>query len=415
MSAEADISVENQKTSSKAVPKDDAAEEGPKPMSLIDVNDDCLEEIFKYLRLEELVNIADTHPRFKGVAATVYSRTYRDLFILIGHEKRRDEYHLRFLRHFGHLVQELTITANLEKFDFRLLGAISEHCGPTTKSLSLRFWGKSTSRVRGKKYCRLFLEQLSTNFPKLNRLRFSADELQYFRRLKHLVQKFPSLTYLIVNVYEHSVENFKAIVQLNPQLEVIEIDFKDVTLTQDLVKSIDSALPRLQILCVTSKAVQQIDRFEPKYFKNLAVLQVHGTNITDLLNLLAVSNNKLEEFIDNCETTDQINYPIEIVCHYKQLNVLWLTHSCLTDDSLISFADNLPLIGMLISCNSKVSAAAVVHSVQRWTKLKTFRAHYFDLFMVDRHYLDFVKSELDDNEWKITSEIDELYLDRIVR
>lgn len=379
-------------------PKEDTEKE-LKKMNLTDVNDDCLEEIFKYLQKEELVHIADAHPRFEATAVRVYGQYSCKWYIINAKQKRRDAYHLRCLHHFGHLVHALILTARLRNFDYRLLEAVTKHCGPTLTTMHLRFSAASMKHVKGKKYCRVFLQQLSHNFPNLENFAFTS-ELKHFQKLDFLMQNFSSLVQISLDVYEHSVEQFKEIIRLNPQLLGVAAHLRDVTLTLDLVRLIDDTLPQLQLLDIHCQAVEQIERFEPKYFKNLIHLSISGPMTIDMLNILAVSSERLQRFEDLCEETGILNYPTDILCRYKQLNELWLQY--MTNANIIVLADNLPSIVKLYCFKSLIWHTGVSQIVKQWTKL-TFSVLHFLLPLVDDDFLSHIKTEFNGNEWKIVS------------
>lgn len=52
--------------------KDEAPEEAVSLMQLTDVVDDCLEQIFKYLMLPDLISLGDTCKRFQPVATSTF-------------------------------------------------------------------------------------------------------------------------------------------------------------------------------------------------------------------------------------------------------------------------------------------------------------------------------------------------------
>lgn len=48
----------------------------PKPLNMVDINDDCKEFIFEYLDLADLVNIAETSKQLKKAVCTLFKRRY---------------------------------------------------------------------------------------------------------------------------------------------------------------------------------------------------------------------------------------------------------------------------------------------------------------------------------------------------
>lgn len=380
---------------------------------LTDLNDDCLEEIFMFFTNQDLVSIAEAHPRFEAVAAKVYSRKYSKLSYFFFNEKRRNKQHLRLFRQFGHTIEELFFRATLAKFDFRLLDAMAKHCGESLTSLEIQFDGSSMTHVTGKKYCRIFLQQLSKKFPKLQCLSYEPGQMRYFQRLEHIVQRFPSLMHLSIDLHEHSIEQFKQIIRLNPQLEGLGVRFNDVTLSQDLVAFLDERLPILQSLSFTCKNVEQVETFQPRHFQFLGRLFINVPDLTAALKVLSVSSIMLERLF-NFSFTHFIETPVDILLQYKLLRELRV--HLLNDDDLIKLATNLPNIERcFITSADAITAPAIVRVVNRLPKLNLL-VFYFNLLQVDDIFVDHVKAGLSNVKWKITRErlytMDDLKIER---
>lgn len=47
-------------------------------MIITDLNSDCLEKVFDFLKFEDLINIMDTSKYFHTAASQVYKRKYRN-------------------------------------------------------------------------------------------------------------------------------------------------------------------------------------------------------------------------------------------------------------------------------------------------------------------------------------------------
>lgn len=104
-------------------------------ISLTDLNDDCLEHIFQYLSLEDLLNIADTNKQLKPAAELAFERRFKSgklilcksttTEILINKTERvkvivGNPY--RLLRCFGHLIP------NQKIINRSMLKYVSQYC-----------------------------------------------------------------------------------------------------------------------------------------------------------------------------------------------------------------------------------------------------------------------------------------------
>lgn len=69
----------------------------------LDLNDDCIFEIFKLFNPLDLVSVADTCTRFQAVARelVVKERKNINLYIFIDRDIERHLWHKRVVRHFG--------------------------------------------------------------------------------------------------------------------------------------------------------------------------------------------------------------------------------------------------------------------------------------------------------------------------
>lgn len=116
-------------------------------IEIIDLNIDCLEHIFGFLKMEDLLNVTDAQKIFKPIAERVIARKYlkKETIIKLNiSQNTRDRLHIRsmnfimiqdlktslqLLRSFGHFVLELHVlyTKDVKKSE-ELLRYIYEYC-----------------------------------------------------------------------------------------------------------------------------------------------------------------------------------------------------------------------------------------------------------------------------------------------
>lgn len=101
-------------------PKYQKPQKQAEPLRIIDLNNDCLEHVFKYLNVTDLNNVATSHGQFASAAHSVYKHKYRHQTLTIsnaGHElsigddTNKNSLSITpsaFLRNFGEFVSKLT-------------------------------------------------------------------------------------------------------------------------------------------------------------------------------------------------------------------------------------------------------------------------------------------------------------------
>lgn len=130
-------------------------------LHLTDINDDCLQSIFEYLTLEDLVHVAEANWRFIASARAVYARNYRErkIFLNIGivrfHEKNcteiRKDLAIPFFRHFGEKVVNLFVNF-LNHTNTEIEQALLQHCTATINTLELIVCNMNTFRSINKPF-----------------------------------------------------------------------------------------------------------------------------------------------------------------------------------------------------------------------------------------------------------------------
>lgn len=87
----------------------------PSNINLVDVNDDCLLEIFKYCSIESLVALVDVHSRFRGIIVENLFRNKRSHTIEIYCSANFEYFraglinHRKIMQNIGQFVRSLTI------------------------------------------------------------------------------------------------------------------------------------------------------------------------------------------------------------------------------------------------------------------------------------------------------------------
>lgn len=98
-------------------------------MSLLEMNDDCLIEIFRRSSLEDLGIVWEICKRFQLLAVRAFTSAWKDVTITLRNFTAKDKLHaLRILRQFGNKLQKVNIEFCIDgNEDF--LNFIIDKCG----------------------------------------------------------------------------------------------------------------------------------------------------------------------------------------------------------------------------------------------------------------------------------------------
>lgn len=222
-------------------------------LKITDVNNDCLENIFDRLSIDDLLNVADANKWLRVAAASVYRRKYGRKEVTQGelnlnHPGSIRAFNkvnisglktcLRFVRCFGHNISHLRIDyLRSSRKEYTYLDRyVNEYCAEAL--IQIIYIQKSTilMDIPGK----LFTNVQNLFITKSNVANRLAEILGWFPNLIHLVlnsnridgdsigECFPRLTGLVIcanfgrkTFINH--ENIVHAVRLNPQLRVIAI------------------------------------------------------------------------------------------------------------------------------------------------------------------------------------------------
>lgn len=209
--------------SSSKKPSDDAIGDLNQPKkskydtNFVDLNGKCLEKLFEYLDLDDLISVAETNTKFYQPACDVFSRKYANTkHEIYGHFARE------FLRNFGHLATNLEIPS-ASSYIVAEYYAKMKVKQPFRNLTKLKFVGVE-------------LDERVTNFavwfPNLISLSLKLIELY---DTKCIEVKLPALRRLEIsnNVYDAfqfsdseyiSCKNIRRMLTLNPHLEHLSLN-----------------------------------------------------------------------------------------------------------------------------------------------------------------------------------------------
>lgn len=262
--------------------------------TILNLNDDCLEEVFFYLDINDLLNVFEAHSQFKIASERAFGQRNKQIPVVVSNihasrvNVRMIKYSSKLLQTFGHLITKLCIQFKLEKID-RLLEAIVKYCNKNVTELEFYHLGirvkePSVLYDNGLRNIRSFLRQLSTQFPNLLSLNFNYRNLtKGCPYSDNIVLAYPNLTSFTAAGLLLSFENIKRFIDLNSQLESLTLKSelenfmetaRTLKLSENFITYLDASLPRLKHLEINRVSIENIPQLVEyqSRFKNLRKL-----------------------------------------------------------------------------------------------------------------------------------------------
>lgn len=217
------------------------------PLRIIDINDDCLEEIFMNLNLRQLFEVATVHRRFLIACRRAVSKKYRNKEIVISvHQTAHPDY-TKVLYLLSDLITRVRIT--YDRFDIHGIGnfnrgihdAIVSHCSDTlteatfnhilpTMEINKPF--RNLNKLNFNQGCvGQTMSEFNKWFPKLSSLQFFFCKTINTQCIE---QTFPNLEMLTVAHHNFSFENLRRFLDHNQQLKSFAVYSYDCNLIRQL-------------------------------------------------------------------------------------------------------------------------------------------------------------------------------------
>lgn len=288
-------------------------------LTIAEVNEDCLEKIFKNLNFDDLLTVAETSKHFlQGARLAFASKFGKKTFKLHCHSVHQNQPNqlmagnniiiynpltcLKVLRCFGPFIFKLDIlytnisAAHRTKFDRYVIENCADslieielHCAPKNAMGSLRVPFSNIESVYFRE-C-LFgqtLSNINKYFPKMRNL-----HLDHCRIIGSIGKKFPNLEHLTVKNKKIVKSHVEKCLHLNPQLRSLSVlgDF-DLKFLRSV-----SEHPQLEDLDISLGSEFLINaRCDPVHFENVRTLklQLHWNQKT--MPEIPISFSRLEEF-----------------------------------------------------------------------------------------------------------------------
>lgn len=226
-------------------------------LSILDLNDDCLEVIFENCNLKQLFSVIVAHTHFLTACRRIFAKQYKYKEITIHASNIENTDVLYFV---GDIVRFLRVnydrnSSAKSENNQKIHDAIVQHCSNNLMEITFNNI-ESTLQVD-----RVFqrLEQLSFNhgclgqtmtefnkwFPNLNCLEFFFCKIIDTQCIEH---KFPRLQHFTVAHQNFTLKNLQTFLDLNPQLQTFIVYSYDRMLISQL-----DAYTRLRFKSLTTK------------------------------------------------------------------------------------------------------------------------------------------------------------------
>lgn len=377
---------------------------------MINLNEDCLIELFKWLPLPALILMADTCERFREIARVVFKRSRfstNDLF----NDKNATIYQIHgLLMNFGDLITEITIGNGTNQTFLRL---IIEKCSDTMKSLVF-------NKGAFQNINRLLVFHVPSNFSNLKKLIVAEDDTQQLIKAGSLFSKCK-------NVVELTVYNDYCLELFYPNLRVLNVVLSTGEQDSTAIGNFcgrHTNLERLNwqahywwewLTTIVNENVKQLDLFRLKAsvqvfelhyltdslkglcdLQNLKELVLLGTDHTVSVLIKALScKNTLEVLGLDCIAID--NDLINGLKSFKNLQALRLQGSLLVSDSsnenlLMENLCNLSQLSQLVLINKfNITTAGLIRLVAALDKLSFIKLYQTELVFDGETYDQLVK------------------------
>lgn len=237
----------------KMASEDDERQETPPPLpkrtglTIVHLNNDCLEKIFSYLNLNDLTNVAESNVCLAISASSLFSIKFKEVKYNCHDRTLCDESFLLALEHFGKYITKLDVVFCLvHGRNDLILEAINRNCAATIRELSFGSLNEFKEEAMTLHRPFLKLEKLELRDSEHGIPRFICDLKKWFPVVKSLnivnvigfwnefaIEQLPSLEHFGFFAFPQKItkrdsEKLAQFLQYNQQLRSLGLDdFKD--------------------------------------------------------------------------------------------------------------------------------------------------------------------------------------------
>lgn len=320
----------------------------PTISNILELNDDCLLTIFRYLCIAEMAVASDACKRFRDIAIDAYKLESRRKPVSLRNNKKEKRLEASaILRHFGPQLQRISVDFG-EKGNHYFFEMIIEKCCSerlTEVDLSSEIVSRESVYLFKNKFKNIRLFGMDNVAP-------NSAQLDCFE------EHFPAMQHLRVYGKTYANRSLIRFLTVNPQIKHLSLLYRnDIENAQILLPQIAQQLPDLEELELEwMPGVAEPVAFEPKIFHALKQLRIYNFGRGMNMQSLGISNVSVEEmelrdgsldngvmdFISNYQELKKLNiqkvdYPVD----YYEMAKMAAKLPKLTEFAIFSFLPNM--------------------------------------------------------------------------
>lgn len=322
---------------------------------ILNLNDDCLQEIFLRLDVEDLLSVTKVNERFKANVQIVFPIKYKSFEHKMSTRSRTGN----ILKYFGHFIEKLVIERNASHLEL-----VASHCGSTLKKLY--FTGVTLNAAILQKFRPVFAR---LHILRVNRCELSNAFIQILRSCSELkalaiiestgswqlsgynLPKLETVVLLKGNFELHCMESF---LECNPQIKNIMI--RHVETTGNIISKIAQHLPLVESIVVRCRQdIIEQPSFGPVAFKSLKRLYIDCTPSRSASVITALAATRVP--LEHLELYDWNDSVVDAICNLKTIKTLyWFRARNLPLSQLIRICRQLSELVDLLVCRIYLDA-----------------------------------------------------------
>lgn len=353
-------------------------------MILTDLDIVCIEEIFEYLELKDLLNVADSNKRLCHASKFVFIRKYaRDENLICSDNIKRS---LQTLRIYGSLISLLIVQFLEDKAQQYVIDYISEYCHESLNEIRFRVFYNFNGFKNPLKNVKSVILCSGIEFDK-NWLLRSFPRMQKLTLRSHctpcihsemIANHFPYLQYFEYQIIlarlkrdNNCIEVFKSFLRLNPQLRDLRLECgskRDIEYLQ-VIGERERNLESLQLM-IHYCWVWDWPNLEKMHLKSVKHFSLMKPNNTRIQGGIPFSFDQLESFeLYTKGTLEQFGF-YDVFQKNSSIKKFKLISNTQIDYEIL--AKYLPLLEEMTHSFYGISVDMVFHVITMFKNLKYF-------------------------------------------
>ena len=288
------------------------------PMSLIDLNVDCILKIFRFLSLADVVRVSEVCQLFQDLAIETFKSKWKTKLVQLSNDSESSKLQsTAILRNFGSYLQKMHIVFH-KHGNATFFNLIIDKCSSqlTQVVFSSTCFNAEPEKILNENNMLRF----NAKFVNVTSLRF-GNNTDDITEPKCIEQPFPALQELSLFGYPFKNQNIQHFVQSNLHIKSLSaLHCNNVTDAKKLIQFIDQQLPFLEMLGLWIHGYEDEIGHQPRFLKSLKRLHIHNYGNAANLQHLSISGESVEEMELELGSCDDLY--IDFICQFKNLSKL---------------------------------------------------------------------------------------------